>query len=397
MLELIIKKENNVKKIALIKDGKLAEYYEDDEKINQNEENIYVGTIKDVLKGMQSAFIDVGTEKNAFIHLKDILPKVNEKEKKQEKQEVNIDIKDVVKENDKLLVQVKKGSDVQKGARVSTHISLPSRYIVLMPNTTIITISKKIKEEKEKQRLLNIVKNNLLKNTGAIIRTACEGKSENELIQDIKYITNIWNKIQKKYNEGNIKSPALIYKSPDIAEKIIIDLFSKELTKVIVNDKEEYERLISIKKENDCFKSIEITLKEKEDILDCYDIKKQIEKIQDRKIWLKCGGFITIDKTEALTAIDVNTGKYIGKNNLEDTIYKVNEEATYEIVKQVKLRDIGGIIIVDYIDMNNTKDKEKIENLLKEELKEDRAKTQVEGFTKLELMEFTRKHICSHS
>ena len=172
MLELIIKKENNVKKIALIKDGKLAEYYEDDEKINQNEENIYVGTIKDVLKGMQSAFIDVGTEKNAFIHLKDILPKVNEKEKKQEKQEVNIDIKDVVKENDKLLVQVKKGSDVQKGARVSTHISLPSRYIVLMPNTTIITISKKIKEEKEKQRLLNIVKNNLLKNTGAIIRTA---------------------------------------------------------------------------------------------------------------------------------------------------------------------------------------------------------------------------------
>ena len=166
---------------------------------------------------------------------------------------------------------------------------------------------------------------------------------------------------------------------------------------LIVDDKKEYERLIRIKNENNCFKNIEIVLEENKNVLDCYDIKKQIEKIQERKIWLKCGGFITIDKTEALTAIDVNTGKYTGKNNLEDTIYKVNEYATYEIVKQVKLRDIGGIIIVDYIDMKNTKDKEKIENLLKEKLKEDRAKTQVEGFTKLDLMEFTRKHICSHS
>ena len=149
--------------------------------------------------------------------------------------------------------------------------------------------------------------------------------------------------------------------------------------------------------ENEQFKNIEIILKPNEDIMDCYDIKKQVEKIQDRKIWLKCGGFITIDKTEALTAIDVNTGKYTGKKNLEETIYKVNEEATHEIAKQVRLRDIGGIIIIDYIDMNDLKNKEKIEELLKQKLKEDRAKTQVEGFTKLDLMEFTRKHICNHN
>ena len=207
----------------------------------------------------------------------------------------------------------------------------------------------------------------------------------------------MWENIQKKYNKGNVKSPSLIYKSPDVSKKIIIDTFSRGLKKIVTNNKAVYEEIVNLQKENDVFKNIEVSLKTNEDVLDCYDIKKQIEKIQNRKIWLKCGGFITIDKTEALTAIDVNTGKYIGKKSLQDTIYKVNEEATYEIAKQVKLRDIGGIIIVDYIDMESQKAKDKIENLLKEELKADRAKTQVEGFTKLDLMEFTRKHICSHN
>lgn len=393
MLELIVDKENKAKKIALVENGKLIEYYEDNGKSNRNEDNIYVGTIKDIIPGMQSAFIDIGTEKNAFIHLKDILPKINEKE---EKKVINKNIKDVVHVNDKLLVQIKKDSDVQKGARVSTHISLPSKYIVLMPNTNIITISKKIEEIKEQNRLITIIKNNLPENMGAIIRTSAKNMAEKDLTQDINYVFNTWKQIQKRYNEGNIKSPSLIYKSPDIAEKIIIDTFFKGLEKIITNNKKYYEELVNLKSLNDSYKNIEILFKEKQDVMDCYDIKKQVEKMQDRKIWLKCGGFITIDKTEALTAIDVNTGKFTGKKNLEDTIFKVNEEATYEIARQVKLRDIGGIIIVDYIDMNEIKNKEKIENLLKEKLKEDRAKTQVEGFTKLDLMEFTRKHICNH-
>ena len=394
MLELIIDRENKTKKIALVENGKLIEYYEDDGNTNRYEDNIYVGTIKDILPGMQSAFIDIGTGKNGFIHLKDILPKVNEKEG--EKQEQAKSISDVIKVNDKLLVQIKKDSDAQKGARVSTHINLTSRYVVLMPNTNIVTVSKKIEDVKEQERLITIVKNNIPENIGAIIRTSAKNQPEEEIKQDIIYLVNTWKQIQKKYKNGNIKSPSIIYKGPDIAEKIIIDTFSKGLSRITVNSKIENEKFTKLKNLNEVYKNIKIELKENQDILDCYDIKKQVEKMQDRKIWLKCGGFITIDKTEALTAIDVNTGKFTGKKSLEDTIFKVNEEATYEIARQVKLRDIGGIIIVDYIDMNEPKNKIKIENLLKEKLKEDRAKTQVEGFTKLDLMEFTRKHICNH-
>ena len=393
MIELIVDKQDETKRIALVENGKLVEYYEDNGTFNKHEENIYVGTIKDVISGMQSAFIDIGTEKNAFIHLKDILPKINEKE---EKYDDTLKINDVVKVNDKLLVQIKKDSDAQKGARVSTHINLPSRYIVLMPNSNIITISKKIDDVKEQERLVSIVKNSLPENMGAIIRTSARDQKKEKIVQDINYVSSIWEKIKKKYNNGNVKAPSLIYKSPDVAEKIIIDMFSKGLIKIIVNNKEENDRFIKFINSNESYKNIDIEFKTNQDILDCYDIKKQIEKIKNRKIWLKCGGFITIDKTEALTAIDVNTGKFTGKNTLEDTIFKVNEEATYEIARQIKLRDIGGIIIVDYIDMNNTKNKEKIEKLLKDRLKEDRAKTQVEGFTKLDLMEFTRKHICNY-
>ena len=394
MLELIIKKENKSKSIALIENGKLIEYYEDDETKRRREDNIYIGTIKDVIPGMQSAFIDIGIEKNAFIHLKDILPKINEKE---EKQSINVDIKETTKVNDKLLVQIKKDSDAQKGARVSTHISLSGNYIVLMPNTSIITISKKIEDENEQKRLINIMKNNLPQNVGAIVRTSAKNKNEEDIVQDINYLYSKWKKIITKFNNEKTKGPVLVYKSPDIVEKIIIDTFSKGLEKVTLNNKKDLEELLDIQKENECYKNIKFVLQTNGDVMDCYDIKKQIEKMQARKIWLKCVGFITIDKTEALTAIDVNTGKYTGKKNLEDTIFKVNEEATYEIAKQVKLRDIGGIIIIDYIDMDNKKNKEKIENLLKNRLKEDRAKTQVEGFTKLDLMEFTRKHICSHN
>ena len=155
--------------------------------------------------------------------------------------------------------------------------------------------------------------------------------------------------------------------------------------------------MVELQKENDDYNQIEIALEEKENILQIYDLEKQIAKTKERKVWLNCGGFITIDKTEALTAIDVNTGKYTGSKSLEETVYKVNKEATTEIAKQLKLRDIGGIIIIDYIDMNSEANKQKIEELLKEELKKDRAKTQVEGFTKLDLMELTRKHICSHN
>ena len=175
-----------------------------------------------------------------------------------------------------------------------------------------------------------------------------------------------------------------------------VDLPEESINKIIVNSVNEYNKIEKFQKNNNYLNKTQIELKENKDILDIYDIKKEISKLENRKIWLKCGGFITIDKTEALTAIDVNTGKYTGNKGVEDTVFKVNKEATVEIAKQLRLRDIGGIIIVDYIDMKDEKNKEEIQTLLEEKLKLDRAKTQVEGFTKLDLMELTRKHICSH-
>lgn len=393
MTEIFIKKGQEGKQIALVENGILTEYYEEDKEDTRREGNIYIGIVKDIIKGMQSAFVDIGTEKNSFIHLKDVLPKVDEKKEKVDY--TLTDISKVLKPNQKIIVQVKKDSNEQKGARVSTHINLPGKYIVLLPATDIVTISQKIEDKKEQERLIKLVENNISKNNGAIIRTSAKGK-EKEIIEEIKSLENKWNKICEKEVDVTSKKPELIYKSEDIVRKMLIDLNSKNIENIYTNSKEEYEELKEVLKESGEYKNIKLQLGGKE-ILEKYDLANQIEKSNNRKIWLKCGGFITIDKTEALTAIDVNTGKYIGReNNVEQTIYKVNMEATIEIAKQLRLKDIGGIIIIDYIDMSKKEDKEKIEELLKEELKKDRSKTQVEGFTKLDLMELTRKHICSH-
>lgn len=390
MFEILINKNsNNQKEIALIENGKLVEFYIDEDNSNRREGNIYIGISKDVIKGMQAGFVDIGTEKNSFIHLKDILPKVDEKKQKSEPE---IDIKKVIKPGQKMLVQVKKDSNLQKGARISTHINLSSKYIALMPHTDIITVSQKIEDKNEQERLIKLVKENLSEGNGAIIRTSAIGK-EKEIIEDIKNVEKRWEKIEKTFKNDKENKPKLIAKAETIVEKMIIDLPEKSIQRIITNDSKEYKKMLNFKEENNYLKNATIELKENEDITDIYDIKKEISKMENRKIWLKCGGFITIDKTEALTAIDVNTGKYTGNQNVEQTIFKVNEEATIEIAKQLRLRNLGGIIVIDYIDMKNEENKKKIQTLLEEKLKKDRTKTQIEGFTKLDLMEMTRKHI----
>lgn len=393
MIEIIINKKEENKTIAVVENGKLVEIYEDNinNKHKRNEGNIYTGIIKDIIPGMQAAFIDIGTEKNSFIHVKDILPQTDEKISASE----DAKIKDVVKINKKLLVQVQKDSNDKKGARTTTHIKLTGKYIILLPQTTITTISQKIENEEEKERLLKIVKGNLPQNMGGIIRTSAEKQKEDVIIEEIKQLNKQWQEIYKDFQKGE-NTPRLLYKSPSIVEKIIIDLPNEKINSIIVNNKEDYEELEQILRKMN-IQNIKLNLEENEDLIEKYDLQHQIEKVNQRKVWLNCGGFITIDPTEALVAIDVNSGKYTGKTNLEETIYKVNYEATIEIAKQLRLRDIGGIIIIDYIDMKTEENKQKIEKLLRETLKQDRAKTQVEGFTKLNLMELTRKHICAHN
>ncbi len=394
MLELIIKREKDERKIALVENEKIIEYYEEKEDDNRNEGNIYIGVVKDIVKGMQAAFIDIGKEKNSLIHLKDILEKKDEKKEK-EKNKTDQKIEKIIKPNEKLLVQIKKDSNEKKGARVSTHINLPGKYIVLMPNTDIITVSQKIENKEEQERLKKLVAKNISENNGAVIRTSAEGR-EKEIIEDIKKVEKKWEQILENSKKEKQLKPKLLYKSENIVEKMLIDLIDKGLERVIVNDSIDYNEINKIKNENKEYKKLQISVKGEESIFEMYNLQKQIGKINNRKVWLNCGGFITIDKTEALTAIDVNTGKYVGTKTMEDTVFKVNKEATIEIAKQLRLRDIGGIIIIDYIDMAREEDKIAIEELLKEELKKDRSKTQIEGFTKLDLMEMTRKHICSH-
>ncbi len=389
MKEIFINKENDNTTIAILEEGKLIERYEEIEKRAYLEENIYLGIVKNTLPGMQAAFVDIGTNKNTFIHLKDVLPKVDITK---EREDISKSITSIIKNGQKLLVQVKRDATSIKGAKVSTHISIPSRYIVLMPGNEIITASQKLKDE-EKKRLIDIVKEVIPPNYGLIIRTSSDGKSKEEIQNDINATIKEWERIKEKAKKMKDKAPVLISEGNGFIKKMIIDLIDKNIDKITVNSKEEFEIVNNII--NDVGEKIKIELRENEEILNTYDIKGQIEKSKQRKIYLNCGGFITIDKTEALTAIDVNSGKYTGKKDLEETILKVNREATIEIAKQLRIRDIGGVIVIDYIDMNTDEDKKKIEELLKNELKMDRSKTQVVGFSKLNLLEMTRKHIRS--
>ena len=395
MKEIIINKDLQNKNILLVESGNIVEKYEENEEMQRIEGNIYIGKVENILQGMQSAFVNIGQKKNTFIHLKDILPKIDlTKEKYDETKK----IKDVLKINDPILVQVKRDFTQSKGAKVSTHININSRFVVFMPNTNIITISQKITDEKEKERLISIAQKYLPENCGAIIRTSAENQIEELIKNDIEIASAKWNNINRIYEESKKEKnfPRLIYKSHNIIKKLLIDLIDKDLTKIIVNNEEDYNYICKSLSEYNNNK-IEVVLKDKINIIaNSPLLSEQLEKSLRRKIWLKCGGFITIDKTEALTAIDVNSGKYTGNDNVESTIYKVNKEASIEIAKQLKLRDIGGIIIIDYIDMQDEVNKEKIIQILGEELKKDRTKTQIVGFSKLNLLELTRKHICGN-
>ena len=396
MQELLINTTKSEKQILLVENGKLIEKYFEKQEQERIEGNIYLGIVENILPGMQAAFVDIGKEKNTFIHIRDIIPKVSEETGNKDEDFSKYNIKDYLKCKMPILVQVKKDSTDKKGARISTHLSIPGRFSVILPNENFITISQKIDGEAERKRLKEIFKNNVSEGYGAIVRTSAINQDETKLIEDIKQTIKKYESIKKKYEKelekGKNIRPCLIFESEDIILRLITDLMDKDLQRIITNDKNIYDII------NQKVTESEINIKHEmqENILNMYNLEKQLGETENRKVWLKCGGFITIDKTEALTAIDVNSGKYTGKKDLEQTIFIVNKEATIEIAKQLRLRDIGGIIIIDYIDMQNKENEEKIIKLFEEQLKKDRSKTQIVGFSKLNLLEMTRKHICSN-
>lgn len=381
MRELLITYKDNKKIILLLEDGQLAEKYEEQGK-KSIEGNIYIGKVQNVLKGLQSAFVNIGEGKNAFIHVKDILPKTEEIENNNISKSIN----ELIKTGDQIIVEVKRESSNYKGPRVSTHITLAGIYTVLMPNSPFITVSKKIEDEEKRKKLKDIVENIIPEGMGAIIRTSAEHQKEENIEKDIKRLLSKWREIETTTIE---KCPKMIYNKGGIVRKTLIDLSNEKLEKITVENEELKNEVENILKEINGKTKVEV----KADIIREYFLEKKLKGIENRKIYLKSGGFITIDKTEALTAIDVNSGKFIGNDNLENTIMKVNLEATKEIAKQIRLRDIGGIIIIDFIDMYEEADRAKILEEMKNYTKFDRSKIQIEGFTRLDLLELTRKHI----
>lgn len=385
MKELVICNSNDRKVIALIEDEELVEKYEEDEENKSIEGNIYIGKVQNVITGLQSAFVNIGEKRNAFIHVKDIRPKVDiTKNEELEEKSIN----ELIKPGDPIIVEVKKEAVDKKGPRLSTHITLTSRFIVFMPNADFITLSQKIEDEKERDRLKTIVKKYLPENTGAIIRTVAENCSEEDLKKDIAKTVEKWKELQNKKVENY---PQKIYDKGGVLKKTIVDLVDSNLDRIVVENEEDFEKVQDILNEIESDTKLEID----ENILDNYSLSKQLKALESNKIWLKSGAFITIDKTEALIAIDVNSGKFTGKEDVEETIKQVNLEAAREISKQIRLRDISGIIIIDFIDMHIEENKQAIINEIINSSKKDRSRVQVEEFTKLNLMEITRKHINS--
>ena len=385
MYNILINKDenNNMTNIVVVQDGEVVEIYNESVNEERLEGNIYLGKVKNIIPGMQSAFIDIGKNKNALVHIKDLIPKESNVTGNALKDTSKMNISKIIKSGDEILVQVKRDCNKQKGPRVTRDIKIYGKFIILMPFSEFITVSQKIEDKDEIEKLKQIVKDNLPKGYGAIIRTVAEERKKEEIINEIGTLIKMWKSILK--NSENMKNkklaPILIFNNSGMIGKIITDLAENNLEKIYTNEKNLADKYIDLKDKIDVVTNP----------LEKFNAKEKMNL--NRKIWLKCGGFITIDCTEALTAIDVNSAKFTGKRELEKTVLKVNLEATEEIAKQVRLRDIGGIIIIDYIDMENEKDREKVRNYIIECFKKDRSKVQVMEFTKLGLLEITRKHI----
>lgn len=386
MKEVLIKNGAKEKTIFVIEDERIVEYYKEKDNSKTLEGNIYIGKVQNIITGLDAAFINLGEGKNAFIHKKDILPKQDQSINKTENA---TPITKLIKPGMPILVEVKKDRMQTKGARVSTHLSLRGRFIVLMPNAPYVTISNKIQDEKIRKELKDVVSKKLPEGIGAIIRTNAENAKEEDIINDIEKQIERWENIK---NIEISTFPKKVYDSGGVLKRLLIDLVDYNLDRIIVDDSETKKVVEEILKEL----GAKIEIKLSENIDDLYNINKEISKLKTNKIWLKSGAFITIDPTEALTAIDVNTGKFIGHTDSEETVCEVNEEAAIEIARQLRLRDIGGIIIIDFIDMKEKEDMNKVIEALKKESIKDRSRVQIEGFTKLNLLECTRKHIASN-
>lgn len=381
-------------RVVLLEDGSPSEIYIERRGRERLVGNIYKGKVQNVLPGMQAAFVDIGIERNAFLYAGDIQIDRSDFTFHGEQNDIKpaaLNIKDIVKPGQEVMVQIVKEPVGTKGARVTTNITLPGRTLVLMPSVNYVGVSRRIEDEEERTRLKNTLEGITEEyKMGVIVRTAAEGKGEAEFRADMHFLARLWERIQQK--SKLVSAPHLIHAEEPLVFRTIRDLFTPDIKRLVINDREFYEKVQvvagilspALREKVELYEGVP-------DMFDLLGLETAIEKALSRKVWMKNGGYIIIDQTEALTTIDVNTGKYVGTDSLQETITVTNCEAAKEIARQLRLRDISGIIIVDFIDMDEIADKERVLATLRAELQKDRTKSNVLGITQLGLVEMTRK------
>lgn len=390
MNQIVINIDEFQSRAAIIEDEKVVEVLIEREEERRINANIYKGKVANVLPGMESAFVNIGLEKNAFLYVNDL----REFEEKYLDGICNSErpIEDILTVGDEVVVQVLSEPRGTKGARVTTHYTIPGKYLVLMPNNNYIAISKKIKEEEERNRLEEIVRDLKPENMGVIIRTAAQGKSIFHFEREMEYLVKKWEDIEKKTSTAKIGE--VLYKDNGIVATVLRDIFSNEIDELVIDNEEAYWEVIDyINAFSEKILKTKIKLYNDDEIgiFERYGIEKEIENALKEEVRLECGGYLVIQKTEALISIDVNTGKNTGSYNLEQTVLNTNLEAAREIPRQLRLRNLGGIIIIDFIDMRLEEDKLKVLEALEQNLSKDRIKNNIVHFTDLGLIEMTRK------
>lgn len=364
-------------RVAVVEDGRLAEVFWANE--DENVGNIYKGKVKDILPGLSCVFVDIGLNKNAFLYAGDIVIPEGKK---------GINVLDLMKSGQEIMVQVKKEAFSEKGARVTGEITLPGRFLVLLPTQKDISISRKITIDERREELRNLIIGVKPQNMGVILRTACLEADDEEITEELNELLSAWQEIQNRYNRA--KAPALIYEDIDVLERTLRDYLDGQTLKVVINNLKLRDRIYNYMKAKPGTFNFTINFEEG-DLFEKYGLEKDIRKLLRRKVWLKNGGYLIFDETEAMTVIDVNSGKYTGKHSFEETVFKLNMEAAVEIPRQLRLRSIGGIILIDFIDMKDKENEAMVVKTLRKELTKDKAHTRIMGITSLGFLEMTRK------
>lgn len=381
-------------RVALVENGMLQEAYIERTSRKGIVGNIYRGKVVRVLPGMEAAFVDIGLERAAFIHASDVVNGQSNDDEGNESSRTVPDIRSLLREGQSLVVQVTKDPIGTKGARLTTQLSIPSRYLVFMPGVNHIGISQRIEDDAERARLKGIVEEGAAAQSeiqgGYIIRTAAESASSEDLIGDMKYLHRLSHSIHDRI--GRVEAPAVVYQDLPLFIRTIRDLIRPQTEKVRIDSRESHQRVVEFVEEfvAEFADKVEYYPGERP-IFDLYSVEDEIQKALSRKVQLKSGGYVIIDQTEAMTTIDINTGAFVGHRNLEETIFKTNLEAARAISRQLRLRNLGGIIIIDFIDMEDTEHQRQVHRMLEKMLERDHAKTKITGVSELGLVEMTRK------